>query len=224
MRKKTLSLLLMLLLVSSLCLSVSAHEVPDFSRRGSISIVMTYRGDPVAGGSLTIYRVADVVEYDGNYGFAYTDEFANSSIPITELNSANLPRELERIASEQKLDGITQNLSNRGETTFSDLEIGLYLVVQNRAAPGFEKINPFLVSVPYNDSGRYVYDVDTEPKNIPEPETEPTKPTDPTEPDDDLPQTGQTNWPIPVLTVGGMVLVVAGFCLRASKKEDKYEA
>ena len=58
MRKRILSMLLILTLMLSLCLSVSALEVPDFDRTGSISIAMTHNGKPVPGGSLTLYRVA----------------------------------------------------------------------------------------------------------------------------------------------------------------------
>lgn len=228
MQKKILSLILIAVLLCAAALSASAQEVPDFDKRGSISLAMTYQGEPVPGGSLTLYRVADVVTENGDYFFAYTEDFAECTIPVAELDSADLPAELERIAKDNNLNGTTQTLDEQGKTVFSDLEIGLYLLVQDTAAPGFRKIQPFLVSVPYNDNGHYIYDVDTAPKNLPEPEvaptvpTEPTDPTDPTEPE--LPQTGQTNWPIPMMAVAGAILITVGFCLCVSEKKKNDEA
>lgn len=225
MQKKFLSLILILVLLSAVSLSVSAQEVPDFEKRGSISLAMTYQGEPVPGGTLTLYRVADVVADGADYSFAYTADFAECSIPVTELGSAELSAELERIAKANNLTGITQTLDEQGKTVFSELEIGLYLLVQDTAAPGFQKIQPFLVSVPYNDNGHYIYDVDTAPKNLPEPEVEPTVPTEPTDPTEpELPQTGQTNWPIPMMAVAGAMLITVGFCLCASEKKKNDEA
>ena len=224
MFKRILSLMLALMLLASLAVSVSAHDVPDRSRLGSVTITMTHRGDPIPGGSLKLVRVADVVSDDGDYLFAYPADFAECTIPVTELDSADLPAELAVIAKEKDVAGVTQTIDELGQVVFSDLELGLYLLIQEEAAPGFKKVNPFLVSVPYNDNGTYIYDVDTAPKNLPGPEEEPTEPpTEPTEPPDgpDLPQTGQTNWPVPVLAMMGMLLVLAGlgFC-KAGKRED----
>lgn len=229
MRKRIFSLILALALLSALALSVSAHEVPDVTRLGSVSISMRYQGEPVPGGTLTLYRVAEVKTADGDYFFEYTADFAGCSIPVEELDSAGLPAELDRIAKEKGLTGTTVTVDAEGKAKFSELELGLYLVVQEQAAEGFKKINPFLVSVPRNDDGHYVYDVDTAPKNLPGPETEPTEPTtqptEPTKPDGPgLPQTGQTNWPIPVLAVAGLLLLTAGVCLYIGEKRKGHEA
>lgn len=230
MRKRIFALILTLMLLSALALPVSAHEVPDQTRRGSVAISMTYQGEPVSGGTLRMYRVAEVKTLDGDYFFEYTADFAGCSIPVENLSDANLAAELARIAQNKALTGTAVTVDNGGKAKFADLELGLYLVVQERSAEGFRKINPFLVSVPRNDAGHYVYDVDTAPKNLPGPEPEPTSPpteptTPPTEPGGPgLPQTGQTNWPIPVLAVAGLVLLTAGVCLRAGGKKREHEA
>ena len=227
MRKKILSLILSLMLLLAMALPAHAHEVPDPERRGSISLTMAYQGSPVSGGTLTLYRVADVVSVNGDYGFAYTADFAGCTIPVTELGSADLPTALAEIAKAKLLAGTTLTVAANGKVKFSDLEIGLYLVVQNEAAPGYKKVNPFLVSVPYHEDGGYIYDVDTAPKNLPGPEEVPTEPPATTEPpapsEPKLPQTGQTNWPVPVMAVVGMLLVTAGACLCVSGKKKRNE-
>ena len=60
MRKRIFSLILAAVLLSIPVLSVSAHEVPDLTRRGSVAISMSYRGQPIPGGTLTVLRVAEV--------------------------------------------------------------------------------------------------------------------------------------------------------------------
>jgi len=226
MHKRILALLMALALLGAMPLTAFAHEVPDPARLGSITVNLTYQDEPLAGGTLTLYRVADVATYDGNYFFEYTADFAECSIPVEELESADLPEALAKIAKEKGLKGTTLAVGADGRAIFSDLTIGLYLIVQEEAPEGFKRINPFLVSVPQIDDERYDYDVDTAPKNLPGPETEPTEPTTtPTEPTTPpgLPQTGLTNWPVPVLAVAGMLLIVAGFacCVSGRKKNDE---
>lgn len=219
--KRIVSLLLALMLLGAVSMTALAHEVPDYNQPGSISITMTYKDKAVSGGTLTLYRVADVDSDDGNFFFTYTEDFAECEIPVTELSSSEISTALAKIAKDKKLKGVTQTLDKNGQTTFSDLEIGLYLLVQEKAAAGYKKINPFLVSVPYNEDGHYIYDVDTAPKNLPGPETQP--PTTPTKPGGKLPQTGQTNWPVPVMAAVGLFLIGAGFCMKASAKRKTYE-
>ena len=226
MHRRICSLLLTLVLVGTMALNICAAEVPDVTRRGSIAISMTHQGEPVPGGSLTLYRVADVVAHDGDYLFAYTADFAECTIPVTELGSADLPQALADMAGTKHLQGITLALDDEGKVQFTGLELGLYLLVQQEAAPGFKKVNPFLVSVPQNVDGRYIYDVDTAPKNLPGPDEEttpPPPPPPPTAPDGpDLPKTGQLNWPVPVLAVLGMLLVAAGVALCNAEKRKEH--
>ena len=228
MRKRILSLTLLPALLCSLSLTVSAVGGPDKNRTGSISAAMSHDGSPVPGGSLTLFKVADVSA--SGRTFVYTADFDSCSLPLTQLNSAALPVELAAIAEDRKLEGTTQPLNGQGKAKFSDLQIGLYLLVQKEAAPGYQAVNPFLVSVPGREGSRYIYDVDTAPKNLPEPEPVPTQPTEPkpTEPpkpsDNKLPQTGQTQWPVPVLLAAGVLLMGAGLCLRISGKRKQDEA
>lgn len=220
MRNRFTSMILILVLLCTVSVSVRAHEVPDLQRHGSVSITMSYQNQPIAGGALTLYRVANVVSEDGNYGFSYTADFADCEIPVTELSSSALPDALAEMAAARNLEGMIQSLDENGKTVFADLELGLYLLVQETAAPGYKKANPFLVAVPYYDNGRYIYDVDTAPKNLPGLEIEPSDPTEPTKPEDpELPYTGQLNWPIPVMAVAGLLLICAGVGVLVSGKK-----
>ena len=68
-------------------------------------------------------------------------------------------------------------------------------------------------SIPLADSTGWIYDVDASPK------VGATVPSTPDTPS--LPQTGQLNWPVPVLACSGILLFAAGWCLnRKGKKEQ----
>lgn len=221
MKKRLLALLCVIFLLAAMVVPAAAAETVDMTRKGSLSITMTYRGKAVPGGKLTIYRVAEIVcdEY-WNYSFRYLPAYEDCEIPVEDLDNSKLAKTLAAIVKKDKLTGIRKTINNKGKVTFTDLELGLYLVVQTTAAPGYSKIEPFVVTVPGQEDGAYVYDVDATPKMDLEPE--PTEPR-PTRPSGKLPQTGQLNWPVPVLLSLGLLCFLGGWCLRSGKKKD-YES
>ena len=226
MAKKVVSLLLILALLGSVCAAVSADQMPDHSRTGSISVSMAYLGEPVPGGNLMLYKVADVSHEDAV--FVYTEAFSGCEMSLEDIQDPMLALELEAIAREQELVGTTKNMDENGRAKFENLTIGLYLLVQTEPAPGYNKVNPFLVSLPGQREGAYIYDVDASPKVALEPEeTEPTETTEPTVPTTkppSLPQTGQLSWPVPVLAIGGLILLCVGWLLRESERRKKHES
>lgn len=92
--------------------------------------------------------------------------------------------------------------------------------MQKQAAEGYDAIQPFLVTVPIMENGQYVYDVDAHPKaGTSSRKTTQTPPTQ--EVLSALPQTGQLNWPVPVLAVTGAVLVAAGVVLKKRSGQNE---
>lgn len=222
-QKSVAALFLAAFLFCSVSIAVFAHEAPDPSQRGSISVQMTYDNRPVAGGSLTLYRVGDVKEDDGSYSFVLSGDFSVSEADLSDISSVNQARELAKYAENRKLSGETAQIGDDGEAAFTELELGLYLLVQDEPADGYHKAAPFMVSIPMNENGTYIYTVDASPKvelqKAPIPETPVTpRPDGPA-----LPQTGQLNWPIPVLAVLGLGLFCAGWLLCFGRKRGCYE-
>lgn len=92
--------------------------------------------------------------------------------------------------------------------------------MQKQAAEGYDAIQPFLVTVPIMENGQYVYDVDAHPKaGTASRKTTQTPPAQ--EVLSALPQTGQLNWPVPVLAVIGVVLVAAGVVLKKRSGQNE---
>lgn len=269
MRKRLLVLAFAMMLLCSMGLTAYAHPVPDAEQKGSIVVTMRYGESTVAGGSLTLYQVGKVYgwnnEDDGDYSFKLTEAFEDSGVELSDLGEdavSELAKQLaEYVSIKRPANAGSVNIDNDGKATFTGLDLGLYLVVQERAASGYNKISPFLVSVPMlSETGdAYIYDVDASPKveeltKAPvNPDPDPDHPSDPENPDDStdpvkpvvttktpepavpvvpilpvpdasantLPQTGQLNWPVPVLVVFGLGLFSAGWMLRYGKKKDE---
>lgn len=222
MRKSVIFALCCALLLSVLSISALALEVPDYDRKGSISITMTYQGSIVKGGTLTLYRVGNVVNENADYFFQYTDAFAGCEVPVDDPSTSRIANALADIVKKKSLKGTTKTISSKGVVAFSDLEIGLYLLVQNKAPSGYNKVAPFLVSVPGRDGDSYIYDVDASPKVELEPKPT-TEPPETTKPGGNLPQTGMNQWPVPVLTVCGLFCLTLGWYLNASGKKKDHE-
>ena len=223
MKRKITLFLLALVSLFALAVNVSAtHPVPDLSRNGSLTLVMEFDGVKLNNGALNIYKVGDIAENDGNYSFVPVATLQGQDFKFDDLNN-ELAKQVLTLVKEKTLKYESAPIED-GAVAFTDVPVGLYVVWQNSedATKGLLPIEPFLISVPnlYNDE--YVLDVVAKPKNAPE--TEPpttTTPPPPTPPD--LPQTGQLNWPVPVMALMGTVLFIVGCILCASRKRMAHE-
>ena len=222
MRKHVISGLLALLFLLALPVSAAAQSVPDESRNGhcSITVSMTYKGKAVCGGTLALYKVGDVAEDDGNYSFVPVKEIQADIPEFGDIESPDLAGKLCKL--ESKLTPVTdlpKKVGEDGNATFSNLTFGLYLVVQKTAASGYEKTAPFLVSVPYLYADEYQYDVTSQPKTDLEREVKPTAPPS-SGGWNQLPQTGQLWWPVPVLACAGLGCIAVGLFRRWEARDE----
>lgn len=219
MKKRIFSLLTAVLMISCLCGTVCAQEVPDLTRNGSLTITMSLNGAPLDSGSLTVCKIGDIVETNGNYSFQPVSQLTAYDISLENLEDPSLASLLTELAAEEDLPAISREITE-GAAFFEELAPGLYVVMQEAAAKGFAPINPFLISVPNFQDGVYQYEVTADPKVPPEPAPEETtKPTQPEPTDPELPNTGQLNWPVPVLAVSGLALFLVGWYLRKERHE-----
>ncbi len=219
-KKKITTLLVAVLLSFTVSTAAYAHDVPNLEQDGSITVSMTYNGRSVSGGTLTMYRTGDVAEDDGNYSFVLSEAFAGSQASLADIQSDELAQKLAAYAEDRGISGETVRVDEAGTAVFRNVEPGLYLIVQGEAAKGYQAAVPFLVSVPMVKDGTYLYDVDASPKTELKkapPTPVPTKPVS-----SRLPQTGQLNWPIPILTAAGLALGIAGWRLRTGKGKERH--
>lgn len=219
------ALLLAVLLLCALPATAYAHEPLDESRKGAITLEMEFDGKAVTGGSLTAYRVGQIqVRAEGDR-FVPTPAMLAFPGSYEDITSPKLAEEVAAYVEAKRLKSYATVENQDGKAVFSDLELGLYLIVQTEASEGYEPLKPFLVSVPMSEDERYVYEVNAAGKfqlYQKEKPTEPSTSSEPTEPTDPkLPQTGQLKWPVPVLVIMGLCLFSAGWAMRYSRKKDK---
>lgn len=211
--KRITSLLILLCFAGMLVFAVSAAPL-----NGSIRLRLVCDGEAVSGGSVTLYRVG---EADGDV-YALCPEFAGSGADLSKLSGLDTAAVLAEYARTQNIPGQTQPMDETGTVRFAPLETGVYLIVQGETSPGYEPVRPFLVTVPLTVGESVYYDIDASPKVALTPE--PSAPTTPTEPTDPwLPQTGQLNWPVPVMAVAGALLFGAGGILCFGKRKNNEE-
>ena len=194
--------------------------IPDLTRTGSISVdvISTDTHKAIPGGSLTLYQVATAAAVDTGMTFILTDDFSAVGIdPMTVGDDARV-REMAQAfadyAASKGIKGTSLAVGANGNATFTNLDLGLYLIVQPKAADGYDPLSAFLVTVPLKQDGKLLYDVVASPKPGTA-NTTPVPPTPtPTPPSGKLPQTGQLWWPVPWLALSGAALLAIGLISR----------
>ena len=167
--RKQLAALLLAVALAAACaapaFAAATAASIELTRKGSITVTLrdSESGSAVSGGKLTLYQVASISRQNGNLSYDYTNGFENCGVSLGDLSESDLARTLDdkRPAGSK---GETLTVDTDGKAVFSRLPLGLYLVVQSTASTGYEKINPFLVSVPLVEEDTYLYDVDALPK------------------------------------------------------------
>ena len=209
---------------------------------------------PLAGDTYALVAVADAaVDGDGSLLYTTRPEFAAwdcgwAGLTASQRHDAALQLQdaVQDALPETTRTGTTDA---NGDLTLRGLEPALYLVLRTSAAPGNERyrMDPLLVSVPLPQDGCLTYEVTITPKFAgegpaetpeppaatpspapgasPAPTAAPTPAPQPTAaPGPALPQTGQLNWPIPLLLVAGAALFMLGLALRRKQEPPHHEA
>lgn len=159
----------------------TVSELVDPSRTGSITVTIKATDGSVPGGTLNLYRVAEVKADDTGYHFFYTDAFSSAQKPISD-NSADLTEgyaeELAGIVSANNVSAYaSQPVGADGIVRFENVEVGAYLIIQTGVRENYSAVDPFIVTVPVSveestttasgkerKSVELHYDVDATPK------------------------------------------------------------
>lgn len=158
---------------------------------GSLQVDLEVGELAVTNGAVTLYQVGVRTEN----GYQVADDFGGGMVSLEDTDSNQLAMWLAESAAAQ---GTQRLLDADGNTIFSDLAEGLYLLVQTERMEGFYPINPILLTIPEAES----WDV----KIYREPVPVVTE----------LPQTGQS--PILFFGILGMVLSSLGLLLCVCKE------
>ena len=222
-----------------LCLPASTHaqSVIDQSRQGSLTLrLKDVTSDAVVpGAEIQLYPLASLEASPGTPGFAWLELYRDLADAAAELSSASFAEQLAQRAVDQAEPLMQASTDAAGEVIFSDLDLGLYLLVQTGGPDTYYPMEPFLLALPLtNEAGTaWLYDVTAYPKVEARAEvTQPTKPSTPSEPAPPLPTqpgspddggliiTGTSNWLVIALSVAGLSLIVLGWILLRQESRD----
>lgn len=110
---KTLVLLLLTVLVGLSGLTAYAHDVPDESKKGSITVDFEYDNKAVTGGRLVLYQIAKTKQTDGNYSFENLPEVASFGSDMADLTSAELAQRLADFADSHNILPVAPKITRR---------------------------------------------------------------------------------------------------------------
>lgn len=138
-------------------------NIVDFDKKGSISITLSEVTEDmkVSGADITIYKVAGAYSKDSNLAFNYHESLKDYE---TDLKDGNITDEILDVITENDVSNFSGTTNELGIVTFTNLDLGLYLVIQTNQVEGYSKIEPFLVFIPEVIDNKWVYDIEAEPK------------------------------------------------------------
>ena len=184
--RKMICCLFVLTLMASMILTVEASDVS-----AGIRIKLDVGELPVTDGAFTLYRVGLPI----SDGYRIEDRYGGGFVREEDALSPHLAQWLN--AMEEKV-GTTILLDVDGNAVYSELQPGLYLLVQTEPTEGFYPIQPFLVTVPETDRKQVSLYLEPLPRVAASPPT------------------GQD--PTPYIGAIGLVLSLAGMALMSRGK------
>ncbi len=142
---------------------IFAEETPETG-----SLVLTLQDDdkqPVVGGTITMTKVADFSEEDGNLAWTLVEAIDPARTPVENPEDRQTIKDLKEKVKAAGIEGITVDVDQEGKAAFTDLPLGLYLVTQETPAPTYNPITSFLIGIPeINEDGTRNYNLDAFPK------------------------------------------------------------
>ena len=231
-------LLLATVIGLSLGSAVFAEKVISTPTDCSINLKLQYKDadsdttKQMTGGEITVYKVSDALEDNGNKYFnpQTSGQFQSLAKKNTEdgkaiaaikgydskeLTSRNAALAKILAANCSGIKGTSATIS-KGSVTVSNLTPGLYLLVQTKESSDNAEFAPFLFSIP-DPNGKYQIEASPKPSVTKKTEDKPKKDNPPG--GNKLPQTGQLWWPVPILLIAGLFLILVGVVFRKKTRE-----
>ena len=163
MRGKIITFCVTILLLLTCSYTAFAEDF-DWGKTGSISVTLIEKkqNEPIVGAELSVYYVATaLLDTDGNLIYNYTEDFKQLD---TAIDDKSLPTKLEAFVSQHRVSSVKMTTNAEGTALCDEIPLGLYFVKQTGEVEGFAPCTPFLVTVPYEKNGEYMFEVNASPK------------------------------------------------------------
>ncbi len=156
---KRIIALVLTVVICCFCGTLTANATPtlDRTKMGTITVNIPSRG------TLAAYYVAEI-KTDNSYAFTRACRCCGVDLALLLEDDPDTVADMANWIAVAKLEpAVTTSIANN-VATFSDLELGLYIVVQTDVEDGYYSIMPFAVTVPTLEGDTYTYSVDASPK------------------------------------------------------------
>ena len=163
MSRKIITFCVTILLLLTCSYTVFAEGF-DLGKTGAISVTLIEQkqNEPVVGAELSVYYVATVLlDADGNLIYDYTKDFEQVD---TAIDDKSLAAKLDAFVAQHNVPSTKMTTNAEGTALCNELPLGLYFIKQTGAVEGFAPCTSFLVTVPNEKNGEYVYEVNASPK------------------------------------------------------------
>ena len=163
MIRKIITFLTVLLLLL-VCSCVGSAEEFDPSKNGSVSVTLVEQkqNEPIVGAELSVYYVATVRQNaEGKLIFRYTEDFISFDAAVDDVSLAT---KLDGFVEQNNVPSEKMTTDVLGTASLEGLPLGLYFVKQTGKVEGFAPCTSFLVTIPGENNGEYVYEVNASPK------------------------------------------------------------
>lgn len=180
-RKKRCCLGLTMLIVL-LCVCVMPVRSYAAEQTGSIHLTLQQsdkegKTTAYSGIHMALYKVGDVSGTVGAFQFELSEEFENLGIDINQEKTASdwmdAAQSLAKALESSNLSFDEKESDVNGTINYSDLAEGVYLVKQSKDNDKV-KVSPMILTVPFYNSGEWIYEVESYPKLEVTKEKEPT--------------------------------------------------
>lgn len=170
--KKQNSIYIKLIVAAFMFLTIFALPV-QAAKNGSITIIdKTYEGKLLENINVKLYKVADFTD-NSRSEIVMKDAFKDFELDIDKLVSSDALEESARLCEsfirEHSIKPLATTVTDKnGKAVFSDINDGIYLIIQSQANSDKYTVTsvPFYVQVPFVDKdGNANYQVTTYPKN-----------------------------------------------------------
>ena len=163
MSRKFIIFCLTILLILTCYYTVSAEEYnPNLTGSISVTLIDKKQSEAIVGAELSLYYVATVImDENGNLIYDYTNDFKQLDCAI---DNAELAIKLDSFVSQHSIPSVKTTTNSNGTAMCAELPLGLYFIKQTGAVEGFAPCTPFLVTVPNEKDGKYLYKVNASPK------------------------------------------------------------
>lgn len=167
----------LVIVLSGICGKAVVSQAAEINAAQKGTLNITKNGEsaetPLAGAEFTIYKVYDLAKAGDRWSYTPTAGFGTalngvSADALGNYSTAELEALADKLAETAKtLTGTSLTTGTDGVASFTNLDLGYYLIVETKAPTGYVAGKPFMVAIPTtnSDGTDWEYVVNASPKN-----------------------------------------------------------